>query len=76
MGAALLTDPDRVHVILTTLVQGVKVPVTCKIRLLPSLSDTLHLVKVIEKTGVSAVALHGRLVILKSHVSHMTSISC
>ena len=60
MGAALLTNPEKVHAILTTLVQGVKVPVTCKIRLLPSQADTLKLVKVIESTGVAAFAVHGR----------------
>lgn len=60
MGAALLTEPEKVRNILTTLVQGVGKPVTCKIRLLPSRSDTLRLVKVIESTGVSALAVHGR----------------
>lgn len=60
MGAALLNDPERVRAILTTLVQGVKVPVTCKIRLLPSPEDTLSLVRVIESTGVAAMAVHGR----------------
>ena len=60
MGAALLTEPEKVRSILTTLVQGVRKPITCKIRLLPSRSDTLHLVRVIESTGVSALAVHGR----------------
>ena len=60
MGAALLTDPERVRAILTALVQGVKKPVTCKIRLLPSEEDTLSLARVIEDTGVAAVAVHGR----------------
>ncbi|XP_025021095.1 tRNA-dihydrouridine(20) synthase [NAD(P)+]-like isoform X2 [Python bivittatus] len=36
MGAALLSDPDRIESILTTLVNGVSRPVTCKIRILPS----------------------------------------
>ena len=60
MGAALLMDPERVRSILTTLVQGVRKPVTCKIRLLPSRADTLSLAKVIEGTGVAAMAVHGR----------------
>ena len=60
MGAALLTQPDKVRKILTSLVDAVKIPVTCKIRLLPSLEDTLALVKVIEATGVAAFAVHGR----------------
>lgn len=32
MGAALLSDPERAKSILTTLVENVKIPVTCKIR--------------------------------------------
>ncbi|KAG5273361.1 hypothetical protein AALO_G00150500 [Alosa alosa] len=60
MGAALLSDPDKIEAILTTLVNGLSKPVTCKIRVLPSLEDTVKLVKRIEKTGVSALAVHGR----------------
>lgn len=61
MGSALLTQPDKVKDILTTLVNGLSIPVTCKIRLLPKLEDTLALVKMIESTGVAAIAVHGRL---------------
>ncbi|XP_031135712.1 tRNA-dihydrouridine(20) synthase [NAD(P)+]-like [Sander lucioperca] len=61
MGAALLSDPDKIEAILKKLVTGVSIPVTCKIRILPSLEETLALVRRIEKTGVAAVAVHGRL---------------
>lgn len=60
MGAALLTNPFLVQAILEALVREVRIPVTCKIRLLPSRVHTLNLVNIIEKTGVSAVAVHGR----------------
>uniref|UniRef100_UPI00254141F8 tRNA-dihydrouridine(20) synthase [NAD(P)+]-like n=1 Tax=Euleptes europaea TaxID=460621 RepID=UPI00254141F8 len=60
MGAALLSDSDKIESILTTLVQGICKPVTCKIRILPSTEETLSLVKKIEKTGVAAIAVHGR----------------
>uniref|UniRef100_A0A8C5EGM6 DRBM domain-containing protein n=1 Tax=Gouania willdenowi TaxID=441366 RepID=A0A8C5EGM6_GOUWI len=60
MGAALLSDPDKIEAILMKLVTGVSVPVTCKIRILPSLQETIQLVQRIEKTGVAAVAVHGR----------------
>ncbi|KAM4734875.1 tRNA-dihydrouridine(20) synthase [NAD(P)+]-like isoform 3-T3 [Anableps anableps] len=60
MGAALLSDPDKIEAILKKLVTGVSVPVTCKIRILPSLEETVSLVQRIEKTGVTAVAVHGR----------------
>ncbi|XP_075433069.1 tRNA-dihydrouridine(20) synthase [NAD(P)+]-like isoform X2 [Ascaphus truei] len=60
MGAALLSHPDKIEAILSTLVRGVSKPVTCKIRILPSLEETVALVKRIERTGVAAVAVHGR----------------
>ncbi|NWV90661.1 DUS2L synthase, partial [Machaerirhynchus nigripectus] len=60
MGAALLSDPDKIESILTTLVKGICKPVTCKIRILPSVQDTVNLVKRIEKTGIAAIAVHGR----------------
>ncbi|XP_049928451.1 tRNA-dihydrouridine(20) synthase [NAD(P)+]-like [Epinephelus moara] len=60
MGAALLSDPDKIEAILKKLVTGVSIPVTCKIRILPSLEETVSLVERIEKTGVAAVAVHGR----------------
>ncbi|KAJ6666070.1 hypothetical protein lerEdw1_000974 [Lerista edwardsae] len=60
MGAALLSDPDKIESILTALVKGICKPVTCKIRILPSKEETIHLVKKIEKTGVAAIAVHGR----------------
>lgn len=60
MGAALLSDPEKIEAILKTLVGGVSIPVTCKIRILPSLQETVSLVQRIEKTGVAAVAVHGR----------------
>jgi tRNA-dihydrouridine synthase 2 len=46
MGAALLKKPDKIKHILTSLVQAVAIPITCKIRILPNLEDTLSLVKV------------------------------
>ncbi|XP_030496992.2 uncharacterized protein LOC115712773 [Cannabis sativa] len=60
MGAALLSKPDLIHDILTTLKRNLNTPVTCKIRLLKSSRDTVELARRIEKTGVSALAVHGR----------------
>lgn len=60
MGAALLSKPETVKDILSTLVKHLSIPVTCKMRLLPTMEDTLSLVKLIESTGVSAIAVHGR----------------
>lgn len=60
MGAALLSKPETIHDILTTLRRNLDIPVTCKIRLLKTPSETVELVRRIEKTGVSALAVHGR----------------
>ncbi|XP_065915860.1 tRNA-dihydrouridine(20) synthase [NAD(P)+]-like [Dysidea avara] len=60
MGAALLTQSDKIKQILTRLVEESTIPVTCKIRILPELQDTLDLVKLIASTGVKAIAVHGR----------------
>ncbi|KAK6923890.1 DUS-like, FMN-binding domain [Dillenia turbinata] len=60
MGAALLSKPELIHDILTTLKRNLDTPVTCKIRLLKSSQDTVELVRRIEKTGISALAVHGR----------------
>lgn len=60
MGAALLSRPDLIHSILTSLKANIGRPISCKIRVLPDLDATIELVKIIEKTGVDAVAIHGR----------------
>ncbi|XP_028245414.1 tRNA-dihydrouridine(20) synthase [NAD(P)+]-like isoform X2 [Glycine soja] len=54
MGAALLSKPELIHD------RNLNTPVTCKIRLLKSPHDTVELARRIEKTGVSALAVHGR----------------
>ncbi|RAL50604.1 hypothetical protein DM860_014546 [Cuscuta australis] len=60
MGAALLTKPELIHDILTTLRRNLDTPITCKIRLLKCSQDTVELARRIEKTGISALAVHGR----------------
>ncbi|PRP80527.1 hypothetical protein PROFUN_11840 [Planoprotostelium fungivorum] len=63
MGAALLQKPETVHDILTTLKRNTTNSITCKIRLLDTVSSTLDLMKMIESTGVSAIAVHARHVV-------------
>ena len=62
MGAALLSRPEVIKDILTTLVRnlGHAVPITCKIRLLDTPQETLQLARIIQDTGVSALAVHAR----------------
>jgi tRNA-dihydrouridine synthase len=42
-------------------VKECKVPITCKIRLLPNLEDTIKFCTMIENCGASAITIHGRL---------------
>jgi len=60
MGSALLTKPQTVKEILSTLKRNLNNSITCKIRLLDTISETLDLLKLIEFTGVSAIAIHAR----------------
>lgn len=60
MGAALLSQPEKAKQILTTLVQNVKIPITCKIRVFEDIDETLNLVKTLASSGISAIAVHGR----------------
>ncbi|KRT83635.1 hypothetical protein AMK59_4858 [Oryctes borbonicus] len=60
MGAALLMNPDKAKEILSTLVQNLKIPVTCKIRVFQTVEDTLQLVEQLVSTGIAAIAIHGR----------------
>eukprot|EP01135_Chromosphaera_perkinsii_P004739 Nk52_evm11s295 gene=Nk52_evmTU11s295 len=63
MGASLLTRPEKATAIMKRVVEqvGDRIPVTCKIRLLPRMEDTIKLVKQLEATGISALGVHGRL---------------
>ncbi|GBG74327.1 hypothetical protein CBR_g18738 [Chara braunii] len=60
MGAALLSKPELVRDILSTLKRNLDLPVTCKIRLLDTYEKTVELARAVERTGVAAVAVHGR----------------
>lgn len=60
MGAALLSQPEKAKLILTTLVENIKIPITCKIRVFEDLDKTLNLVKTLASSGISAIAVHGR----------------
>ncbi|EGD74073.1 tRNA-dihydrouridine synthase [Salpingoeca rosetta] len=61
MGAALLREPDLAYDIMAALTKAVKVPVTCKIRLLPTREATMSFMKRMQSTGIAAIGLHGRL---------------
>ncbi|XP_046736770.1 tRNA-dihydrouridine(20) synthase [NAD(P)+]-like [Diprion similis] len=60
MGAALLQQPEKAKEILNRLVNGLMIPVTCKIRIFPTVDRTYALCKELVSTGISAIAIHGR----------------
>lgn len=66
MGAALLTQEGKVKDILSALVAGLSVPVTCKIRLLadgernPDVEQTKAFVRACCSTGIAGITVHGR----------------
>jgi tRNA-dihydrouridine synthase 2 len=62
MGSALLTEPEKVRDILTTLRRNLpaSLAVTAKIRLLDDYKQTLQLAQLIESCGVAALAVHAR----------------
>ena len=64
MGAALLSTPDLLCSILTKLVESVgrvhDKPVSCKIRVLDTLEDTLQLVERLCGTGIAHLTVHCR----------------
>ncbi|VVU95609.1 Dihydrouridine synthase (Dus) [seawater metagenome] len=62
MGAALLKKPELIVDILKTLKRNFNKPVTCKIRLLDDIADSIKLVKIIESCNINALAIHSRYV--------------
>jgi len=61
MGAALMSTPDRAVAILTSLVKNLRIPVSAKIRCYSDTQKTVDFAKRLEATGISALAIHGRL---------------
>lgn len=60
MGAALLSNPDTAKAILKNLVENIKLPITCKIRVFDDIEKTVQLAKEFEEMGISAIGVHGR----------------
>ena len=55
-GAFLLEETDLLVSIVRTLHEGLRIPVTCKIRLLPKMEDTLALCLALQEAGCSVSA--------------------
>ena len=59
-GAFLLEHPERVRQLVAGLVAALEVPVTCKMRILPKVEDTVAFALMLQEAGAAAVAVHGR----------------
>ena len=59
-GSALLRNPATIREIITGLCESLDVPVTAKMRITSSLDETLEIARCIEKSGASALAVHGK----------------
>jgi nifR3 family TIM-barrel protein len=59
-GSALLRDLGKLSEIVRELSSSVKIPFTCKIRILDNDEDTLRAAKMIERSGAAALTVHGR----------------
>jgi len=59
-GSFLLEEFDLLARIVKTMSTNLSVPVSCKIRLLPSLEKTIQLAKLLEANGCALLTVHGR----------------
>ncbi|KAL8229228.1 hypothetical protein R6Q57_014128 [Mikania cordata] len=59
-GAFLMDDLPLVKSLVEKLASNLTVPVSCKIRVFPALQDTIRYAKLLEDSGCSLIAVHGR----------------
>jgi tRNA-dihydrouridine synthase 1 len=67
-GSFLLEKTELIRSLVSTLHQNLKVPVTCKMRCLPSEKDTLALALVMQEAGCQMLVVHGR---CREHNKHL-----
>jgi tRNA-dihydrouridine synthase len=59
-GAFLMEELDLLYEIVSTLVQGLNIPVFCKSRIYPDFERTITLYETLYRAGASALTIHGR----------------
>lgn len=69
-GAFLMDDLKLVQKLVISAVENLSVPISCKIRLFPDLNKTLEYAKMLEASGCSLLAVHGRTREMKDTSAH------
>jgi hypothetical protein len=59
-GAYMLENLDNAVAIVKHLHENLSVPVTCKIRLLPDIEDSVRVAKALQAAGAQLITVHGR----------------
>lgn len=59
-GSELLKDKNKIKKIVSELSKNLKTPVTTKIRITSNEKENIEIAKLIEKSGVKAITIHGR----------------
>lgn len=59
-GAFLMEELDLLHEIVSTLVAGLKIPVTCKTRIYKDFDRSVRLCETLVNAGASMLVIHGR----------------
>ncbi|MEM3374484.1 MAG: tRNA dihydrouridine synthase DusB [Candidatus Woesearchaeota archaeon] len=59
-GSELLKDKNKIKEIVSKISSSIKIPLTCKIRILNDEKETIEIAKLIEKNGAKALTVHGR----------------
>eukprot|EP01031_Cornospumella_fuschlensis_P041422 gene41422-50542_t len=59
-GAFLMEELDLLHEIVSTMVKGLTVPVTCKTRIYHDYDKSIKLLETLANAGASALTVHGR----------------
>jgi len=59
-GASLLNNSEKIKELIFNVSESLKIPLTCKIRILSDEKKTISIAKIIQKSGAKALTIHGR----------------